>query len=553
MTFDFMKEGERKSAVLLIAPETGRLPGKMGPLARFISGKSGGLGEVIAALCEGLTQRGVECHLATLNLNRRFRQENGLSEEDWNRILYTVDPEHIHLVNSAVFDHLPDAYAGNAVLNAAEFQKTVVNQIIPRICAKNGGRLIIHSHDWMAGGIITAYAKRQGLPVLHTLHNVHSGHIPLERLFGVDTQKLSRDLYFSEEWGKCCIDSQATAIKNANLVNSVGARFLEEIVTGHFTDRPIISPSVREEIKIKYEHGATRSILNAPALSMYPERCDHLVQKFGPEDNVIAAKRKNLVEFQRRTGLMVDPHAILLYWPSRLDPAQKGIELLEAIAHRFVIEHGDAQIAIVGNGVGNDRIHEETCGRIAWSSGGRITYQRFDEALSMLGFAAASDVFGASLYEPCGQIDQVGNLFGATATNRDTGGYHDKIRELTLKDLGGGNGFLFRDYDPGGLWYGLHQAVQFHRHAPGIRQRQMKRIMKESRGKYDLGAMIETYIDTYEGLSGGIPLRAVQREIAPAAPKADRSAVPKKTSSPRGVKRARPAPLPWFMPPLGAH
>jgi magnesium-transporting ATPase (P-type) len=53
----------------------------------------------------------------------------------------------------------------------------------------------------------------------------------------------------------------------------------------------------------------------------------------------------------------------------------------------------------------------------------------------MLGYAAAHDVFGASLYEPCGQIDQVGNLFGATATNRDTGGYHDKIRELRLKNL----------------------------------------------------------------------------------------------------------------------
>jgi len=48
----------------------------------------------------------------------------------------------------------------------------------------------------------------------------------------------------------------------------------------------------------------------------------------------------------------------------------------------------------------------------------------------MLGYAAASDVFGASLYEPCGQIDQTGNLFAATATNRDIGGYHDKIDEL---------------------------------------------------------------------------------------------------------------------------
>src|SRR5512140_3257675 len=107
----------------------------------------------------------------------------------------------------------------------------------------------------------------------------------------------------------------------------------------------------------------------------------------------------------------------------------------------------------------------------------------------MLGFAAASDVFGASLYEPCGQIDQVGNLFGATATNRDTGGYHDKIHELAMNEDGAsydaGNGFLFKDYDTGGLWYGLDTTVQFHRRPPELRERHIKRIMKETRQQHN--------------------------------------------------------------------
>lgn len=128
----------------------------------------------------------------------------------------------------------------------------------------------------------------------------------------------------------------------------------------------------------------------------------------------------------------------------------------------------------------------------------------------MLGFAAANDVFGASLYEPCGQIDQVGNLCGATATNRDTGGYHDKIRDLRLKFHGApqdvGNGFLFRDYDPGGLWYAMHNSVLFHRLPPEIREAQARRIMREARDKYDLQAMIAQYIRVYERLNGGRPL-----------------------------------------------
>ncbi|MHB8772791.1 MAG: glycogen/starch synthase [Syntrophales bacterium] len=519
MTVDVNRPNTRKTVILQIAPETGRLSGDMGPLATYISGKSGGMGEVVSVLCQGLTDRGIECHLATLNLSRRFQRENHINDEQWNRITDTVDPDRIHLVNSAVFHDLPDAYAGNPVVNAAEFQKTMVNQIIPRIRAKNGGRVIIHSHDWMAGGIITAYAKMSGWPVLHTLHNVHTGHIPLDRLFGVDLARLSDYLYRSVDQGRQAVDSQATAIKNANLVNCVGPRFIREIVDGHFADRPVISPNVRQEVRIKHEFGAVRAILNAPALAMYPERSDHLIRKYGCEDDVIAAKRENLVEFQRRTGLVVNPEAILLYWPSRLDPSQKGIELLETIAQRFVTIHPDTQIAIVGNGVGNDRYHEEICGRIACASGGKITYQRFDEPLSMLGFAAASDVFGASLYEPCGQIDQVGNLFGATATNRDTGGYHDKIREFTFSGHGvpndTGNGFLFRDYDCDGLWYGLTRAVQFHRLPPRIRERQIKRIMRETRQAYDPEKMVDRYIEVYETLNGGVPLKTVERTSEP--------------------------------------
>ena len=507
--FMTLKKSER-TAVLIISPETGRLPEEMGVLARYISGKSGGQGEVVTALCEGLIERGIDVHLATLNLKKRFQRESSIDEDAWREIRYRVDPDRIHLVSSAIFAGLPSAYAGDAVLNAAEFQRELVNNIIKTVRAKSKGNLILHTHDWMAGGVINAYARSRGIPVLHTVHNIFTGHIPLDALFGVELDQLSPYLFFSEDKGKRCIDSQATAIKNASIINFVGKRFLQEVVEGYFMDRHIILPSVRGEVRAKYYHGTAAAIINAPSLVMYPERCPHLIRNYGPDDDVIDAKRQNLVEFQKRTGLNVEPEAILFFWPSRLDPSQKGVELLEHIAQRFISEHGNVQIAVVGDGVGNERIHEEVLGRIAWSSGGRICYQHFDEPLAMLGFAAASDVFGASLYEPCGQIDQVGNLFGATATNRDTGGYHDKIRELRMKIDGSpqdvGNGFLFRDYDPDGLWFGLEKSVRFHRIPREIREAQVKRIMREVRERYDLRNMIAEYIGLYERLNEGKPL-----------------------------------------------
>ncbi|MBI4634009.1 MAG: glycogen/starch synthase [Deltaproteobacteria bacterium] len=501
---------KKKTAILIISPETGSLPEGMGGLARYIAGKSGGQGEVVSALCEGLMERGIDVHLATLNLKKRFQKESNMSERQWREVRYKIDAHNIHLVSSAIFADNPSAYSGDPLLTAAEFQKQIINNIIKDVRSKYEGRLIIHSHDWMAGGAVTAYAKVTGLPILHTVHNVFTNYVPRELFSGINLQNMEEALYLSDAHGKICVDCQATAIKNATIINFVGERFLREIVDDYFLDRQIVPDSVRNEVKVKFRHDAVRAIMNAPSSKMYPERCAFLVRPYAPDDNVLQAKKENLVEFQRRMGLRIDPGAILFYWPSRLDPFQKGVELLIGIALHFVTVHAAAQIAIVADGVGNDSHYTNAIGGIACSSNGRIAYQPFTESLSMLGYAAASDVFGASLYEPCGQIDQVGNLFGATATNRDTGGYHDKIRELKLKTDGApqdvGNGFLFRDYDMGGLWYAMEKSLAFHDKPAKVREAQIKRIMREARETYDLGLMIADYIRVYENLNDGKPL-----------------------------------------------
>jgi glycogen synthase len=507
--FEVLKKKET-TAILIISPETGRLPGDMGALARFISGKSGGQGEVVSALCEGLTERGLDVHLAVLNLKKRFQREAQMNELQWREVRYKIDSDKIHLISSAVFADNLSAYAGDPILTAVEFQREIVNNVIKMVRARSEGRLIIHSHDWMAGGVITAYANATSLPVLHTVHNVFTACLPLDLFGGINLGAISDRLYFQEMNGTGCIDSQATAIKNATMINFVGEKFLREVVEDYFLDRDLVPPSVRQEVKEKYYNDTARAIINAPSSQMYPERCEALVRKYGPDDDILVAKRENLVAFQQKAGLMINPDAHLYFWPSRLDPFQKGVELLEQICIPFTAQHPDVQIAIVADGIGNDRTHVDILGGIAWNSGGRITCQPFNEELSLLGYAAACDVFGASLYEPCGQIDQVGNLFGATATNRDTGGYHDKIRKLRLKVEGApqdiGNGFLFRDYDAGGLWYALERSLTFHRMPAEIREKQIRRIMREAREQYSLGHMVAEYIRIYEKLNGGRPL-----------------------------------------------
>ena len=511
-----------QTAVILVTPETDRLPSEgMGQFAKFVSGKSGGLGEVVSALCKGLSERRIPVHLVTINLTRRFREEAGLSEEEWIRTRQHLNPQNVHLVSSGVYEGYRSAYEGWPLANAAEFQRQIVNTYIKEIRSKYEGRAILHTNDWMAGGIVTAYAALRGVPILHTVHNTHTGYIPLDMFYGVNLRKLWDALYISLDMGRRCVDAQATAIKNATKISYVGEKFLWEVVEDYFMDRWMIPASVREETKIKFRNREALVIPNGISPDVFPENQPEnsdfgqpgLAKSFGPDDNIIESKRVNLLKFQHQMGLNNDPNAILLYWPSRLDPTQKGIELLEQIAGNFAIAHGDVQIAVVADPVGGDSTHPEIMGRIACASGGRIAYRRFDPALSMLGYAAASDVFGASLYEPFGQIDVVGNICGATATNRDTGGYADKITNLSLRAWGApidsGNGVLFRNYDTGGLWWGLDKTVQHHRYFrehPREWEKQMKRIMKEARSTWSLDSMVARYITAYENLNGGKPL-----------------------------------------------
>jgi len=520
-SFHIRKQTE-KTPVIIISPETDRLPSEgMGQFARFVAGKSGGMGEVVAALCRGLTERSIPTRLITLNLKKRFREKAGLSEQEWIQQRHQLYPESIYLVSSSRYEDYQSAYDGDPIDTASEFQRQAVNVYIKAIRSKSGGRGIVHTHDWMAGGIISAYARLRNIPLLHTIHNTHTGLVPLTKLDGVNLGAMWEHLFLQRDQGEECVDANATAIKNATSISLVGRQFLHEIISDHFGDRSIIPASVREEIKAKYFNDAAVVIPNGISPSVYPENqkvgraadAPGLAKSFDGSDGFIAAKQENLVKFQKKMGLRIDPHAILLFWPSRLDEAQKGIELLENIAQEFVMQHPDVQIAVVGNPVGADGRHADIMGQIACASGGSIGYSRFDEDLSVLGYAAASDVFGASLYEPFGQIDVVGNLYGATSTNRDTGGFTDKIVPLAFKAWGAtqdhGNGVLFKNYAPSGLWWGLAQAVKHHRYfrkSPGEWERHAARIMSEARERWSLDNMVAGYITAYEKLNADKPL-----------------------------------------------
>ena len=129
-SFNIIREKE-EIPIIIISPETAKLPETgMGTLAKFVSAKSGGLGEVISALCKGLSERNIKTHLITLDLAKRFKEESNLSEEEWSQMFWNLDPENIHLISSSYFEEKRSAYEGSTLFTSAEFQKQIVNHTI---------------------------------------------------------------------------------------------------------------------------------------------------------------------------------------------------------------------------------------------------------------------------------------------------------------------------------------------------------------------------------------------------------------------------------------
>ena len=140
----------------------------------------------------------------------------------------------------------------------------------------------------------------------------------------------------------------ASGIFAAHFINTVSPSFLEEIVQGQHIYVP---PAVRSELRNKFYAGCASGILNAPDASYTPSTDEALPLTYTPE-NFAEGKQAARKRFCEQTGLAYHPDSPLLFWPSRMDPIQKGPQLLAQILYQLVSDHWseNLQVAIVANG-----------------------------------------------------------------------------------------------------------------------------------------------------------------------------------------------------------
>lgn len=502
------------SRVLIVTPEVTHLPDRMGSLSECLSAKAGGLADVSASLVCELYRQGADVHIAIPNyraifgdcLSETLRQE----QLAMRRIL---PDDRLHLAEDHSFARRKTVYTGDSSENirlALTFQREVVNNIIPRVVSD-----LIHCNDWMTG-LVPAAARQLKIPALFSIHNIHTMEVLLTEIEdrGIDPSAFWQQLYFSrmpvsydESRLANPVDLLVSGIFSASAVSVVSPGFLSEIITGV---HDFVSAHLREELLRKWEAGLGVGILNLPDPTFNPASDPHLAEAYGPEDP-LGSKAANKVAFQKALGLIEDPNAPVLFWPSRLDPVQKGCQLLAEILYEVISAYWEdgLQVIFVADGP-YQQVFRDITRHHGFEE--RVAVTDFDPAMEHLGYGAADFVLMPSRFEPCGLPQMIGAIYGALPIAHAVGGLRDTVNHLNIGQHSG-NGFLFETYDSGGLFWAIQQAMDFHRLPAHTRSAEIGRIMAESAETFNHKVTARQYIDLYQKLLRHpvIDLRAERR------------------------------------------
>ncbi|MCF6246042.1 MAG: glycogen/starch synthase [Desulfobacula sp.] len=483
--------------ILIVTPEVTYLPEDMGDRSNYCA-KAGGLADVSAALISALFDLGCDVHVALPDYRSIY---HGTTTKTHNRELEKIrkrlDEERIHLAADRAFFYLENIYSGYSDKDlkvSLAFQREVINNIIPRVEPD-----IIHCNDWMTG-LIPAMARQLQIPCLFTIHNIHTMTSTLDEIEdrGIDAASFWQWLYFkkppdnyeeSRNWNR--VDFLASGVFAAHYVNTVSPTFLKEIVGGR---HPFVENCLKTQLTNKYQAGCATGILNAPEPEFNPAVDEMVRFNYGPK-NHRKIKSKNKLFLQKIVDLEQNADAPLFFWPSRLDPVQKGCQLLVEIMYDLVSRYWDEGLQIISVADGEYQKHFHDIVRFHGLSR-RIAVWGFNEALSHQGFAASDFIFMPSSFEPCGLPQMTGCIYGTLPIVFDTGGLHDTVHDLD-PEKETGNGFLFNVHDTEGFNWAIDRAMDFYALDPDTREQHINRIMIEGTLEFNHSRCAENYINLY--------------------------------------------------------
>jgi len=469
--------------------------------------KTGGLGDVAAALGRTLTARGHEIVLA-LPMYPRVREAlpeatpvSGLQDVPirvgphtyWVSLSQARLPGsdcRLALVRCPALFERPDIYTQDPD-EPLRFQVHALAAL--ESCVRTGWSPdVVHLNDWQ-GGLVpltlrTRYADEpvfRGVRTLLTIHN-----LGYQGVFGADVVddlglREHRGLLFQEDLKSGHVNFLKSGILYADWLSTVSETYAREI-QGETLGMGL------EEL-LQRRNGQLTGIVNGVEYEHWdPAHDPHLPHPYTAAD--LAGKARNKAALREEVGLPGAADAPLLGVVARLT-WQKGLELVAASMPGLCAET-DASLVVLGSG---EARYEKMFQELAAAHPGRVAFlNRYDDALAHRIEAGADLFLMPSRYEPCGLNQMYSLRYGTAPVVRRTGGLADTVQEFDPA-AGTGTGFLFDEFDAATLGATLRHALEVYRRPADWRRLVQNAMAMDWSWEHQVGH----YERLYRGLAEG--------------------------------------------------
>ena len=423
--------------------------------------KTGGLGDVMGALPQSLTELGVEARVVIpkyknikdeLKQNLQFikwftvpvgwrNQYCGVFQYKYKDVVYYFIDNEYYFNRDGLYGYYDDGE------RFAFFNRAVL-EFIKEIDWKPD---IINCNDWQTGMVPVLlnleYKNNEFYSNMKTVFSIHNllfkgSFVPnvLPELFGYDYMPLTN--------GSVELNGSVSFLKG-------GINYSDQITT--------VSNTYAEEIKTQqYGEGLDgllrcksdflKGLVNGIDYEEFDPEKDNLIFKNFTWDS-ISDKVENKLSLQKELGLPQRAETPMIGLISRLTH-QKGCDLIVSIIDRLLQK--DIQFVVLGTG---DYWYEETFKNLQYRYPDKVSANiKFDNSLAHKIYAATDMFLMPSLFEPCGLGQLIALRYGSIPIVRETGGLKDTISPYN-KYTGIGNGFGFKNFNSNELMQIIEYAL----------------------------------------------------------------------------------------------
>ncbi len=428
--------------------------------------KTGGLGDVAAALPRALAARGHAVAVVSPRYGGIDPRAAGFTRKDglvrvrgeptalWVRrekgrpTVWLVEHERLFGSRRGVYGEGGEDYDDNAERFAFLCRAALA---LPG--ATGAHPAVVHANDWQTGLVpfLLRHEHAQdphlaGARTVFTIHNLaYQGVFPKEvvphlalpwSVFRVEAMEFYDRLSFMK-----------AGLVFADVLTTVSPTYAREIRT----------PDGGQGLDALLRDRAPdlHGILNGIDVGAWDPAADpHLPAHYSAR--ALAGKARCKAALQREVGLPVRPDVPLAAVVSRLAD-QKGVDLVVAALPALLAR--DVQLVVLGSG---EARYEDALRQAAAERRAQLSVRLgFDEGLAHR-IEAGADVFlMPSRFEPCGLNQMYSLRYGTVPIVRAVGGLED-----TVEDYDGwnsGTGFKFREYHPAALMLAARRALELHR------------------------------------------------------------------------------------------